>query len=208
MKGILLACCIGLLVSVANGAESSKSVKAAAKKKAAIQTLVDQFYFNKSTQGVEALVAKSNRAISSFEVCEEKPDIGSCITAACAKLPSHYCDDKSDLQEISKMCQNNVDGSCITAACAKLPASYCDDKDDIAEIAKGCAGQNGSCLKAACDHLPSHYCDDKSDIKDITTMCSGLVDGSCIEAVCAQLPSHYCDDKGDLQEIISSCKGQ
>ncbi len=133
----------------------------------------------------------------------------SCIDTICAKLNKSDCDDISEVQNIAKMCKNNVDGDCINAVCSKVSKFDCDDASELEQIAGMCSGHfSDKCLTVTCSFLHKFDCDDLSEVDAIlTNTCTPNVDPDCVKSVCSKMHKFDCDDLSEIQSVAKACSG-
>jgi hypothetical protein len=185
---------IGLFFSQTSFAKEQKVSQAK------LKNLVSEYYFSKNTKELFSQP-------SILDECKPIPKKGSCITAACSRMANYYCDERSELKEISDACANNIDGTCLTTFCNKLSSYNCDEPAEIKEVARICGGPvDGQCIDNVCKRMPNYYCDETSEVRAVATACTGLVDADCINVVCNKLASYYCDEFSELKEVIEMCK--
>jgi hypothetical protein len=140
---------MSLIVSFSSFAAEQRVSKATLKK------LVTEFYLNRA----------------SILTDECQPKKGTCIAAACAKMPSYYCDEKSELKDIALAC-SNVDGRCLENVCKRMLSYYCDEPAEVKAIALACKGLlDSECIDVVCSKMPSYYCDEFNELKEIVDMC-------------------------------------
>lgn len=165
--------------------------------------------YNKRHQGASALPAHILRELKSPQ--QNCTDTGtspkSCIETICNKLSKTDCDDASEIQNIAKICKNNVDGDCINAVCSKVSKFDCDDTSELKDIAGMCSGHFSSkCLTVTCSYLHKFDCDDLSEMDAIlTNTCTPNVDPDCIQMVCSKMHKFDCDDLSEIQSVAKSC---
>ncbi|OQW46935.1 MAG: hypothetical protein A4S09_03240 [Proteobacteria bacterium SG_bin7] len=126
-------------------------------KKAIVSLLVDDYFKNQSPFNDEC----------------RSPGMD-CVDAVCNNLGTLGCDDRSEIDEVLKMCRGNFDGECIRVACKHLGSLGCDDRSEIQEVARACVGNfGGECVNAVCRRLGQLGCDDRSEIIDVINKCAG-----------------------------------
>ena len=142
--------------------------------------------------------------------CDEdqnRPDT-SCIDLVCNRMPSHYCDDQSEIDRVIGICRGVNRPSCIKDMCDKMPSHYCDDYSELERVSGMCRGHvSGQCVTIVCSKMPSHYCDDYSELERVGRMCQNT-DENCIQSVCSRLPAHNCDDYAELEKVAATCAGR
>lgn len=127
-----------------------------------VSQLVDD-YFKQQQQGQLSRLHDECRA----------PGMG-CLDVVCNNLGTYGCDDKSEIDDVLKMCRGNFDGECIRVACRAVGTYGCDDRSEVREIARACVGNiGGECVAAICKRLGQYGCDDRSEILEVINKCAG-----------------------------------
>jgi hypothetical protein len=140
---------MSLFVSFSSFAAEQKVSKATLKK------LVTEYYLSQASTFTD----------------ECQPKKSTCIAAACAKMPSYYCDEKSELKDISLAC-SNVDGRCLENVCKRMLSYYCDEPAEVKAVALACKGLlDSECIDVVCSKMPAYYCDEFAELKEIVDMC-------------------------------------
>lgn len=140
--------------------------------------------------------------------CLPPDDTSSCIKSVCSRMPSHKCDELSELQEVAKVCKNNFNGQCVDYSCSRVASFKCDELEEIGLIASSCQYVYGNaCQNLYTTRVSTFKYDDVEEWVTINSSCRlATADAvKCAEYTCSRIGTFRCDDVEEISDVLAAC---
>ena len=99
-------------------------------------------------------------------------DRTACIDNVCDKIGRFSCDTQSEINDVSRLCANDVSSDCLDNVCEKIGRFECDDLGEISRVAQVCSRDLSlPCIDSVCNRIGRFNCDSIGEIQQVANSC-------------------------------------